>query len=563
MNTGGHNRIIIIDADLTPEGCSNGIDIQVPSGSGSSGGDSGGGTVITKHNDLTDIQGGDANNRYHLVKSQWDAIRLANNLSASNVVISQDDLQAALDALPTIPTKTSDLSNDSGFITSASIPTTTSDLTNDSGFITINDVTIPTLLSQLANDTGFITGAALPTKTSDLTNDSGFITASEVPAQTFDSNFVVSLGNGKTLGKYQNGDTVPALGKTAIEVLKMAAVEAIAPVVTLAGTSNIAFNQTNVSNVLYPYYAIQSLNATVATVALEWRRNNTGSWITLSTDTGVTTYTHNYTDTNFNTAPYNYRYTVTDSAGGIATATHDVTVNAYVAPSITLTQVAAALNGTQTNTTREKGNVSTNLSGSITVNSTNVTLSSYQLQYSVNGTSSWTNLGSGVVISGTSGTISSTNHNDSSLKSTATSINYRVQVTDTFTTTTSNILTVNFLYLYLFGYSTINGALTDSQAYALGNGVLSSTKVRTIVATATSGNYTFILPPPGSGNLSNIIQNSALSVLSAFNGAVGSPAGSTPIGTVVVTNQYGVTGTYSINKSNQTQAFTGDTLAIT
>ena len=56
---------------------------------------------------------------------------------------------------PTPPTNTSDLNNDSGFITSADVPTKTSDLTNDSGFITSADV---------------------PTKTSDLTNDSGFIT---------------------------------------------------------------------------------------------------------------------------------------------------------------------------------------------------------------------------------------------------------------------------------------------------------------------------------------------------------------------------------------------------
>ena len=51
---------------------------------------------------------------------------------------------------PTIPTKTSDLTNDSGFITISSVPTKTSDLTNDSGFIT---------------------SSSLPTKTSDLTND--------------------------------------------------------------------------------------------------------------------------------------------------------------------------------------------------------------------------------------------------------------------------------------------------------------------------------------------------------------------------------------------------------
>lgn len=109
---------------------------------------------------------------------------------------------------PTIPTKTSDLQNDSGFITIAdvpeqvksdwdatsgpaeilnkpTIPTNTSDLNNDSGFITAAD--IPT---QVKSDWDAVSGPAeilnkpaIPTKTSDLNNDSGFITLSDVPAQ--------------------------------------------------------------------------------------------------------------------------------------------------------------------------------------------------------------------------------------------------------------------------------------------------------------------------------------------------------------------------------------------
>jgi hypothetical protein len=82
---------------------------------------------------------------------------------------------------PTIPTLTSDLTNDSGFITSADVPTLTSELTNDSGFITSAD--IPTATSQLTNDSGFITSADVPTATSQLTNDSGFITIGDVPTQ--------------------------------------------------------------------------------------------------------------------------------------------------------------------------------------------------------------------------------------------------------------------------------------------------------------------------------------------------------------------------------------------
>ena len=161
-----------------------------------------------------------------------------------------------------IPTKTSELINDNGFITSSqidlsdyytkeetnakldekadktAIPTKTSELTNDSGFITSGEVDfsdyytkeetnakldekadssslanyqplsgmnvyalkydIPTRTSELTNDSGFITDEALsayqpisgmniyalktdiPTKTSELTNDSGYITSSQI-----------------------------------------------------------------------------------------------------------------------------------------------------------------------------------------------------------------------------------------------------------------------------------------------------------------------------------------------------------------------------------------------
>ena len=80
-------------------------------------------------------------------------------------VASTGDYDDLIDK-PTIPTKTSELTNDSGFITNANIPTKTSDLTNDSGFITMSDIpTIPTKTSELNNDSGFITNAV-----NDLTN---------------------------------------------------------------------------------------------------------------------------------------------------------------------------------------------------------------------------------------------------------------------------------------------------------------------------------------------------------------------------------------------------------
>ena len=95
----------------------------------------------------------------------------------------------------TVPTKTSELTNDSNFITNAYHDDTKQDLIDSNhklssslvdGLSTvatsgdfddlINTPTIPTKTSDLTNDSGFITEADVPTKTSDLTNDSGFIT---------------------------------------------------------------------------------------------------------------------------------------------------------------------------------------------------------------------------------------------------------------------------------------------------------------------------------------------------------------------------------------------------
>ena len=91
-------------------------------------------------------------------------------------------INAYVPDVPTVPTKTSELENDSNFATTSDIPTKTSQLTNDSGFITNADIpTVPTKTSQLENDSGFLTTADIPTKTSQLENDSNFVTTSDIP----------------------------------------------------------------------------------------------------------------------------------------------------------------------------------------------------------------------------------------------------------------------------------------------------------------------------------------------------------------------------------------------
>lgn len=161
------------------------------------------------------------------IATKQDRLTAGSNIDITNNVVSVTGLAAVatsgaysdLTGTPTIPTKTSDLTNDSGFITGVSwgevtdkpnfatvattgaysdltgkptIPSATSQLTNDSGYITINDVPAPptvnngTLTIQKngtsvatfsANQAGNATAnISVPTKTSDITNDSGFIT---------------------------------------------------------------------------------------------------------------------------------------------------------------------------------------------------------------------------------------------------------------------------------------------------------------------------------------------------------------------------------------------------
>lgn len=74
-------------------------------------------------------------------------------------------------------------------IKNTTIPTKTSQLTNDSGFIT----KAPTKTSELTNDSGFITKA--PTKTSELTNDSGFATESYVEQEIATFDFIKVVEN--------------------------------------------------------------------------------------------------------------------------------------------------------------------------------------------------------------------------------------------------------------------------------------------------------------------------------------------------------------------------------
>lgn len=114
---------------------------------------------------------------------------------------------------PNIPTKTSQLTNDSDFVVSSNLASVA---TSGSYTDLSNKPTIPTKTSELTNDSNFVSSSSLatvatsgsysdlsnkptiPTKTSDLTNDSNFVSSSSL-ATVATSGSYTDLSNTPTI----------------------------------------------------------------------------------------------------------------------------------------------------------------------------------------------------------------------------------------------------------------------------------------------------------------------------------------------------------------------------
>lgn len=94
-----------------------------------------------------------------------------------------------------IPTKTSQLDNDSGFAKTGDIPTDLGAFTNKAGYAKKTE--LPKDLGDLTNTAGYAKQAEIPTKTSQLTNDSGYLTAvpSDYPTKTEVASSITSAIN--------------------------------------------------------------------------------------------------------------------------------------------------------------------------------------------------------------------------------------------------------------------------------------------------------------------------------------------------------------------------------
>lgn len=406
-------------------------------------------------------------------------------------------------------------------------------------------------LEQYANFAAFPVTGNVQTVYLDLSNRFPYYwntaTSSYKKIGSFMGPLSVSLSGVKTFGRYGNGTSIAATDLLPSEVIQMAIVEPIPPTLTLTSPTTIAFNQTAISNVLNFSYVINSLGASVSTVLLQWKRSSGSTWTTLSpVTTSTTTFTHTMTDSAFNNDEFNYQYTVTDSVGGTTTVSLTINTATYVAPTISISV------GT---TTRELGDTTTNITGTITRNSPSVNLVSYQVQQSVNG-GAYANVGSSISISGSTASISVTDSNPSLVNSS--SIAYKVNVVDQFQTTSSGVSTISFLHKSVLGYNATDfnsGAMTVSNILAFGNTSITNSKVRTISpVTAGVGLYTYYCYAASATNLTNIVQDGSYGILGAFTKRSSDVTG---------TNSFGATVTYRVYKSNATNAFTLNSLAFT
>jgi hypothetical protein len=370
----------------------------------------------------------------------------------------------------------------------------------------------------------------------------------------FTEDITVSIANGKTFGKYENGDTIPASGKTPNDIILMSLAEALDPTVNLSHSlsgTDIRFGLDNKTvNVTFSY-VINTIGASVASAVLEWKREGVGSWVELTSDTGDTSYLHIINDSGdrFNTADINYRYTVTDTEGASTFEEYNVTLQPYAAPTISSNYLPLSFQiAYETKQLREIGNVDTTITGNIESNNDLVNLLEYRIQRD-DGT------GYVTVASETGFNLqnkSITSYLDVAATSDTTTITYRVQVDDEWTTTTSAVYTINLRYSSYFGYNT-NTVLTSGQIIGLGNNALLSSRVRTIdPVTAPANNYTFISYPASFGDLTNVIMDGSSPVLGSF----------TKLTNVSVINFYGETVSNIIYKSNAPEAFTDNELAF-
>ena len=130
----------------------------------------------------------------------------------------------------TVPTKLSELEDDSSFAKTSELPTKTSELENDSGYITSSDIpSIP--VTTVNGKTGAVVLNAtdvqalpnttvIPTTTSQLTNNSGYITSAGAPVQSVNGKIGAVSLTANDVGALPNTTTIPVVNNAKLTIQK-------------------------------------------------------------------------------------------------------------------------------------------------------------------------------------------------------------------------------------------------------------------------------------------------------------------------------------------------------
>jgi hypothetical protein len=192
------------------------------------------------------------------------------------------------------------------------------------GLISNRGITGTNLIYNTGNQTisGVKAFASRPT-----VNQTGVLLSGELAAEfKFTGDLDVSLIGTKTFGRYSNGQRIPASGKTVPQVFELILTEPIPPTVSLTSSTVIPYNQISINNILNASNVINSLNSSVQTGVIEFRRGEVGSYTKLTGNQSSSfIYTHSLTDTAFNISGFNYRYIVSGTKGESNTQTLTIT----------------------------------------------------------------------------------------------------------------------------------------------------------------------------------------------------------------------------------------------
>jgi hypothetical protein len=342
----------------------------------------------------------------------------------------------------------------------------------------------------------------------------------------FDADITAAFGPNKTFGKYEDGDLIPAKDKTAVQVIKEALFDVLPPTVLASSNTVIEFYQETITNQITLTYTINTLGATATSTVLEHKRGGQSNWTTLD-DTlrsSSFTYTHSTTKDKVDSASWDYRWIVTDSAGGTTTSnTFSITPESYTTPLVSFSQYknANSIVSGETVTKRESGNTVTILAGSS--NSSNITITSrenfvditsWSVQYSINNAVSWTTINSSNV-SPPNQSVSISPITHAPTETNINSIQYRLVVGDEHTSNNIFLSTITFLKGIFYG-ATSSYPTPSSNLRNLDNKYLSDRSNPFNLNTGTEFNV-FVVALPQPQTIIDITDESAFGV-SLFGG---------------------------------------------